>query len=426
MTNTSGRTGFPRVLIVAENASAKFGGEAFLPLHYFLLLRKRGVEAFLLSHSRVRQELHADFPDQRTHMCFIEDMRLQRALWTARTWLPKGVASVFTAPLIGMATQTVQRSMARQIVREQRIDIVHQPAPVSPKLPSALWNIGAPVVIGPMNGGMTFPAGFTDRQAAGEGRMVAVGRASASLMNCLVPGKRQAALLLVANQRTRAALPTSLRRVPVEMLVENGVDLGRFAEASVRPHPGVPRFAFIGRLVDWKAVDILLEALAAARRTAPIALEIFGDGPQRHTLQQQAARLGLADAATFHGFVPQSELPARLALCDALVLPSLFECGGAVVLEAMALGLPVVATAWGGPADYLDDTCGILIEPKSEQQLVHDLASALIRLGQDPALRECLGHAGRKKVEAEYDWDKKVDRILTIYDRVIAEGRARV
>ena len=75
---------FPRVLIVAEHASAKFGGEAFLPLHYFRLLRKRGVETYLLYHSRVRDELRATFPNEVSHMYFVEDMPVQRGLCKAK------------------------------------------------------------------------------------------------------------------------------------------------------------------------------------------------------------------------------------------------------------------------------------------------------------------------------------------------------
>jgi len=89
-----------------------------------------------------------------------------------------------------------------------------------------------------------------------------------------------------------------------------------------------------------------------------------------------------------------------------------------VVLEAMASALPVIATRWGGPADYLDDDCGILIEPTGRRFLVQELASAMTRLANDRPLRERLGANGRKKVEREYDWERKLDRMLEIYRSV--------
>jgi glycosyltransferase involved in cell wall biosynthesis len=406
----------PRVLIVAEHASAKFGGEAFLPLHYFRLLRKRSIEAFLLCHSRVRDELCATFPSEISRMHFVEDMLVQRVLWKTANRLPKSFSAAIIAPLIYTATQRAARAIARRIVRDERIDVVHQPIPVSPKLPSAMWGLGAPVIIGPMNGGMSYPPGFADRQSWGEQQMVAVARAVANLANRVIPGKRRAALLLVANQRTRDGLPAI---APVEEMVENGVDLERFVRATQQARSGPPRFAFVGRLVDWKAVDILIEAFARAQRAHPMLLDILGDGPERSSLERLASKLGLSEAIRFHGFVPQADLPTRLAPCDALVLPSLLECGGAVVLEAMALGLPVIATRWGGPADYLDETCGILVEPRSPEQLTQDLMEAMVRLAGNEDVRLRLGKEGRRKVEREYDWERKLDRMLQIYDRVI-------
>jgi glycosyltransferase involved in cell wall biosynthesis len=152
-------------------------------------------------------------------------------------------------------------------------------------------------------------------------------------------------------------------------------------------------------------------------------LDIFGDGPERASMEQLADRLGLGTSVTFHGFVPQAELSTLLSRCDALVMTSLHDCGGAVVLEAMALGLPVLATRWGGPADYLDETCGILIEPHSPELLTQGMTRAMVELAKDEGLRRRLGEAGRRKVECEYDWEKKIDRILRIYERVIAGRR---
>jgi glycosyltransferase involved in cell wall biosynthesis len=97
-------------------------------------------------------------------------------------------------------------------------------------------------------------------------------------------------------------------------------------------------------------------------------------------------------------------------------LPSLFECGGAVVLEAMAMGLPVIATDWGGPADYLDESCGILVKPSSREALVDGFASAMQRLAQSPELRARLGDAGYKRAREHFDWEHKINQILKIYE----------
>jgi glycosyltransferase involved in cell wall biosynthesis len=127
---------------------------------------------------------------------------------------------------------------------------------------------------------------------------------------------------------------------------------------------------------------MLLEATARALHDHDLELHIVGDGVMRSPLESLTANLKLKDCVVFHGFVPQKECARFLMNCDALVLPSLYECGGAVVLEAMAMGLPVIATKWGGPADYLDDTSGILIEPIGRERFIVDLAEAMVRLVQ--------------------------------------------
>jgi glycosyltransferase involved in cell wall biosynthesis len=280
------------------------------------------------------------------------------------------------------------------------------------------------VVIGPLNGGMTFPAAFRDRQSTLERRTLGGLRAAATVVNHLVPGKPRAAVILVANERTRRALPGGLGAVRVRELVENGVDLARFTGAPrAQRREGPARFAFVGRLVGWKGVDLLLDAFASVRRAVDARLEIFGDGDERPRLESQAAALELGDDVHFHGFVPQDRLPAHLALMDALVLPSLYECGGAVVLEAMAMGLPTLATDWGGPADYLDPSCGVLIPPRTREEFIAGFRDGMIDLARSPARREALGEAARRKVRAHFDWERKVDAILAVYDEAIAAHR---
>jgi glycosyltransferase involved in cell wall biosynthesis len=241
-------------------------------------------------------------------------------------------------------------------------------------------------------------------------------------MNWLMPGKRRAALLLVANERTRKALPRTAATRVVE-LPENGVDLGLWRDPGPRAARAreTTRFIFLGRLIPLKAVDLLIAAFAKATRDARLELWIVGDGPERARLEAQARSLDIR----FLGWLSQRDCATHLAQADALVLPSLHECGGAVVLEAMACAIPVIATAWAGPLDYLDASCGILVEPSSPEQFVEGLAAAMVRLANDPAERGAMGRAGRAKVLRHYDWDAKVERMLELYREVLNPSQTR-
>lgn len=409
-----------KVIIVAQNVSTRFGGEAILPWHYFRLLRERGVEAWLVCHERTRKELLDLMPEEADRMRFVPDLTAQRWLYKLSGPLPKRVAELTLGWVSHILTSLMQAKVVRELVAQHDIDIVHEPIPVSPKQPSLMYSVGAPVVIGPMNGGMTYPPAFAKSQGAFERSLIKLGRKASAALNAVIPGKRRAALLLVANDRTRHSLPAGVCQ-SVLKIVENGVDLSLFhrdkplsAQSDERP-----KFAFVGALIELKGVDLLLEAAAIARKRCDFELHIIGDGKMRHALEAQSIALGLADRVTFHGFIPQDRCPKMLASCAALVLPSLCECGGAVVLEAMAMGLPVIATNWGGPADYLDETSGILVEPSGRESFISDLADALVRLGGSKELRETLGQRGRQKVVADFDWQQKIDRILEIYGNVI-------
>jgi len=292
------------------------------------------------------------------------------------------------------------------------------------------------VVIGPMNGGMNYPPAFAAHEGRAERLFLGWGRASAAVLNLLMPGKRRAALLLVANERTRQALPAGA--CPrVEQLVENGVDLSLWnapkGSNEAREH-GASRcttFVFVGRLIPLKCVDLLLHAFANARQEAPMRLWILGDGPERTGLEQLAVELGLHEGgpndtgvAHFAGWLPQAACLKWLVQADSLVLPSVRECGGAVVLEAMALAKPVIAAAWGGPLDYLDPSCGVLVPVSSADDLVTALQAAMVRLAASPALRRRLGEAAAEKVEAEYNWKTKADRIVDLYVQAMTPGIA--
>ena len=306
------------------------------------------------------------------------------------------------------------------MVREQGINVIHQPMPVSPREPSALYGFGVPVLIGPMNGGMDYPPAFAIVRGRVERGLLALARAGASLMNRMLPGKRQAWALLVANRRTRIALPAGLCTHVIDM-VENGVDLSTWTPAPWAAPASTLKLIYRGRQVDWKGVNLLLQAVARAKSV--LSLQIVGDGDQREALQALTVELQLTGRVEFLGWRSQQECALLLRAADALALPSLRECGGAVVLEAMACAKPVIATAWGGPLDYLDAACGELVEPTGTEDLIQGFARAIEKLAAAPSLRQRMGAAGLEKVRREFDWERKVDGMLALYEQALAAPR---
>jgi len=409
-----------RILIVTDSASLRFGGEAALPLHYFRFMLGHGEPCRLIVHERCQSELQEYFPDAQDKIDYVYETKTDRFIWRCRKTVPGRLGHFTFGLLLRMVTQFKQRRVVLNIIKKHKIDLVHQPTPVSAREPSALFNLGVPLVIGPMNGGMDYPEPFRYMQSNSVHLGMWSGRLFSNLLNHLIPGKRQAQTLLVANQRTNRALPSCLKGHVLE-LVENGVDMSIWSKPKKPDDANDPdrpaRFVYVGRLVDLKAVNLLLEAFGRMIKTTPAVLEIIGDGEERASLEKQAAAMELPDdcAVKFTGWLTQVQCAQRLGNADAMVLSSLHECGGAVVLEAMAAGLPVVAARWGGPVDYLDETCGFLVEPSAREDFTQGMTDAMTQLAKSPELRTRMGQAGMAKVAEHFDWDTKGQHILNIY-----------
>ena len=408
-----------KILIVAEHASAVFGGEALIPFQYFKHLRELGVDVHLLVHDRTQKELREAFPNDLDRLHFVTDSFVN--IWCSRigSLLPDRVAAFTLGAISHLETQMRQRNWIRSFFRKNVFDIVHEPIPVSPKLPSMLFGLSVPVVIGPMNGGMDYPQNYNSVSRV-EQAIISALRWTANSWNYVLPGKREAALLLVANERTYNALPSNLKSKPFVKLVENGVDPNLFKPTQTQVKHQNFRVVYVGRLVDWKRVDLLIEACSRLKDQIDLHVDLIGEGPLRESLENQVRRLGLTDHFCFHGRLSQSSAADLVREADVFVLPSMRECGGAVVLEAMASGVPVIATKWGGPAEYITEDTGILISPATPTVFVDELARAMLWLAGHPQDREKMGRACRERVLAFYDWRAKAMMLLKIYEDVVA------
>ena len=411
-----------RVLIVAENVGSS-GGEAGLPFQYFRIMRSRGIEAWLVTHARCRARLEAALPQEMERIHFVPDTLGQKVLWQIGRPLPLRMSRFTTGTLQHLITQSKQRPVVKRLVRQHSIDVVHEPMPISPREPSMMYGLGAPVVIGPLVGAMDYPPAFRHRDGWLTRLTVWLGRMSANRLNRLIPGKLLAMTLIVANERTRAALPVGFRG-KVEEMWESGVDTSvwRPPEGGTKQEGATIRFAYMGRLVRYKAADILLEVFQRVADQLDCELEIIGDGPNRPRLEASVRALGLSQRVSFTGWLSHSQAAARFQQADIFVWPSLADTGATVVAEAMAAGLPVIATNWGGQADFLGEGCGILIDPTSHDSLVAGFVTAMLTLANSSTLRLEMGTAGRRRAVELLDWNAKVDRMLAIYQDAIARA----
>jgi teichuronic acid biosynthesis glycosyltransferase TuaC len=208
-------------------------------------------------------------------------------------------------------------------------------------------------------------------------------------------------------------------------VVPNGADARVFMPRDARearerigiPGDG-PVVSYVGKLVPRKGVDTLIEAmglLATEGADAP-RLVMAGIGGLREPLEARAGELGIGDRVTWLGKVPHDDVGWVMATGDVFVLPSLSEGLPTVVCEAMACGLPVVATAVDGTPEIVDDPAtGLLVEPHDAR----GLADALRRVLDDAGLRAAMGAEALRRSEADYTWEANARRMEDVYDAVI-------
>jgi glycogen(starch) synthase len=178
---------------------------------------------------------------------------------------------------------------------------------------------------------------------------------------------------------------------------------------------GTPRVLFVGRLAAQKGVGTLVSAAALLEDPRAQVL-LVGDGPKRKRLKREAKRIGVADRLHFVGFVAHERLPAVLAHADVLVLPSIYEELGTVLLEAMQAALPIVASRTGGIPDVIEDGVnGMLVPPDEPEALAH----AINRLLADRNLARRLSEGARERGK-DYDWEVLAERVLRVFQDVTA------
>jgi glycosyltransferase involved in cell wall biosynthesis len=203
-------------------------------------------------------------------------------------------------------------------------------------------------------------------------------------------------------------------------VIYNGIDVEPTPDSelrsSVRRDLGLSAVDLVvgtvARLDPVKDLPVLIDAVATLASTAqPVTLLVIGDGDRRRSLESYAAALGVAERVRFLGY--QRDVGRWLAACDVYANSSVSEGVSLTILEAMAAGLPVVATAVGGTPEILTGECGALVPARSPEAL----ANAIYGLGQSSVRRRQMGAAGRQRVETHFTLDRMVQSYRTIYAR---------
>jgi glycosyltransferase involved in cell wall biosynthesis len=228
--------------------------------------------------------------------------------------------------------------------------------------------------------------------------------------------------VVLANSRAVADVLSRRERVPASKIriVYQGIDVTRFGRDGHRASYGPTRpqdvvIGYVGRLHPEKGPRFLIDAASrVARTTDAFQVVIVGDGAERESLQAMAGSLGVSRRVRFVGM--QSDVASFMRTFDILVIPSLEEGLPTVAMEALACGVPVVATAVGGTPEVIDHRrTGLLVPPADPAAL----ADALVTLLTNAPLRQRLGQLGPRVVEDRFQATRMLTQTAAIYDEVL-------
>ncbi|MBB2159000.1 glycosyltransferase family 4 protein [Gluconacetobacter sacchari] len=422
-----------RVLILAESCNPEWSSVPLVGWSHYEAL-SRVADVHLVTRVRNRPALDRcglkegqDYTAINTEFLFEPIARLVR--WISGPNKGWAVVTALTIPSY-LLFELIARKRFKKRLRE--FDLVHRITPVSPAVPSpmATWcrRAGVPFVLGPLNGGLPWPKEFPNLRKQ-EGEWLSGFR---SLFRAL-PGyrsTRNAAAAIIAGGKSAFREIPGIWKDKVVYIPENAFDPSRFPvpthRRSAQDYQGRPlRAIYLGRLVPYKGCDMLLEAAADLLRQGRMTMTVVGSGPESKRIRNLIARLDIGHAVECTGELPHRQVAEYLRRADILTFPSVHEFGGAVVLEAMAMGVVPVISDYGGPAELASPHCAFLVPLQERDAYIQAFRDVLHTIASDPARLLPLAENGRQRADKLFTWPQKAEQILAVYRWVLGQETTR-
>ena len=309
-----------------------------------------------------------------------------------------------------------------------KCDIFHHVVPQAPRYPSGLGCRARRFVLGPIGGGLRVPPAFRPLVEKNEPLFTKLRRMD-SLRFRYDPWLKatydSADLILLTASYMLDVIPTKYHQ-KVDLLPETGIDADAYSlESFRRTSESQVAILYVGRITPYKGLEFLIRAFAnlPPELRTKTTLDIIGEGEAdyENRCQTIANNLHVNKQIRFHGRLKKDEVMQHYRQSDIFAFPTLAETTGNVLLEAMAMGLPVVSTNFGGPSDVVDSESGILIAPDNPDSFVRGLSRALHRLITNREHRVSFGANAQQRVFSKFSWHAKGVQINKIYEGLLAD-----
>jgi glycosyltransferase involved in cell wall biosynthesis len=413
-----------KVLLIAESCNPKMISVPLVGFSQAKAIRELA-DAHVVTHWRNAQDLASAGWREGTDFTTIDAERPAKLAW----WLGEKIAgrgkgwtlqTALFVPTYYYFEHLVWKTFGSRL-RASEFDIVHRLTPLSPTAPSTLAarcrKIGVPFILGPLNGGVPWPRQF-DAARRKEREWLSYVRGAYQLMPAYRSTRRDAAAILVASRDTLRQIPQQYRS-RCFYLPENAIDPARFSLQRTHQAKRPIRVIFVGRLVPYKGPDMLIEAVAPLAQSGDVMLDVIGDGPLMGELKELLARLGSPSNINLRGWVDHDKVQEWLAQSDVFAFPSVREFGGAVALEAMAVGCVPIVLDYGGPAELVTEKTGFLVPMGDRAQIVASFRAILADLARHPERIEEKSRAALRRAREQFTWEAKARQTMEVYRWVL-------
>jgi glycosyltransferase involved in cell wall biosynthesis len=281
--------------------------------------------------------------------------------------------------------------------------------------------LAVPVVLGPVNGGVPGPKGFTEERRR-EGEWLGRLRGAYRLLPYYRSVREHASAIVVGSAAAWREMPRAYDE-KMFYLPENAIDDRQFSRTTDVYDANPVKVAFVGRMVACKGIEMLIRAAVPLLKDGRVVIDLIGDGPEKPMLLKLVESEGVAHAVRLDGWVPHTELQDRLMQSAVLGFPSIREFGGGAVMEAMMLGLIPVVVGYGGPHEIVDSSCGFRVPLGTREEVIQGLRATLTTLaGMSGQERRRLGEAAHARITNEFSLPAKRDKTRAIYEWLVGIG----
>ena len=396
-----------RVLVSALSCNPSLGSEALVGFKYAEILSQR-YETVIITAPPSQAPAGATLLECETGPCSFNE--------------------VSSEPLLRFELR--QQQLARQLRRRFPFEYVHRITPSAIQVPSWASHLGKPLIIGPLIAAdRPSPpfAQYLNRPITSpkHPRWHPVRIAGRACRTIVVRAEREQSYLHKA-KRILVGTRTALRHMPeplqekCRLITYSGVEHDIFVPPSTRPDANTVQLLFVGRLIPYKGIELLLQALEIAVRRCRIKLNIVGgsDPVYKKFLLRLIQELRLEPSITFVPPVPRDQLPSLYQQADVFCFPTICDTYGIALLEAMSCGCAVLVSDVAGAGELVNGENGLKVSLNTPDQYIREYAEKIVALAKNHELRASLGRAARQFILREHDWDRIGKQVLAVYDEL--------